>query len=188
MDNLSKGLKPLLKSMKTFRFKDDQFEYTEITHTRKVVRAILLNDKNQIALIKILGHDKFGFRDYYETPGGGIKPGETRYNALRREVEEEVGVSIKNIHFLARVVDYYNSIQRENDNYFYLCYVDQIKHQHLEEYESRLFDGIGWFSIDEAIEIYKATKITPISKLVIQRELPILYLAKKYLENIKNVR
>lgn len=171
--------------MKTFRFIDDQFENKGITHTRKVVRAILLNDKNEIALIKIHGHDTFGFRDYYETPGGGIKSKENRHAALRREIEEEVGVSIKNISFLARVIDYYNLIQRENDNYFYLCYVDQMTHQHLEEYETHLFEGLVWVSIDEAIKLYENTKITPISKLVVQRELPILYLAK---ENIKNVR
>ena len=76
-------------------------------------------------------------------------------------------------------------IQRENDNYFYLCYVDQMTHQHLEEYETHLFEGLVWVSIDEAIKLYENTKITPISKLVVQRELPILYLAK---ENIKNVR
>ena len=149
------------------------------------MRAILLNDENKIALIKIKGDDIFGHRDYFETPGGGIKLGETRYQALEREVEEEVGVNIKNIKFVARVIDFYNLINRRNDNYFYLCRVKGKVKQHLEEYEKILMKGIVWLDIDEAIKEYKNTLITPISKLVIQRELPILLLTKEYLKKYK---
>ena len=171
--------------MKTFYFEDDQFEKKEITHTRKVVRAILLNEENKIALIKIKGDDIFGHRDYFETPGGGIKLGETRHQALQREIEEEVGVNICDIKFIARVIDFYNLINRRNDNYFYLCRVKCKTEQHLEEYEKILMEGIVWFDIETAINKYKTTVITPISKLVIQRELPILFLTKEYLTKYK---
>ena len=172
-------------NMKTFRFIDDQFEKKEITHTRKVVRAIVVNSSFQIALIHIKCDDSFGHRDYYETPGGGMEKGENRYASLRREILEEVGVSIKNIHFLARVIDYYNLINRENDNYYYLCFVDEIYDTHLTDYEKTLFDSLVWVDIDSAIELYEKSNLTPIAHLVYQREMPILLLAKQYLENIK---
>ena len=171
--------------MNTIKFFDKEFPNEGFNHTRKIVRAIVFNDKKEIALIKLYGDDIFGHRDYYETPGGGINPKENRHKALEREIEEEVGVKISNIHFLARVIDFYNLIKRRNDNYFYICKVVENTHQNLEEYEKTLFVKVEWVSIDKAIEIYENTPKTPIANLVIQRELPILYLTKEYLKNIK---
>lgn len=171
--------------MKTLHFFDNEFENNGYTHTRKVVRALVYNSKKQVALIRLFGEGSFGHRDYHETPGGGINPNENRIPALRREIIEEIGVTIKNIHFLARVIDFYNLIKRKNDNYFYICEADEVVGQHLEDYEKRLFAEIVWVDIDEAIRIYETTKRTPIANLVIQRELPILYLAKEYLKNIR---
>ena len=51
---------------------DDQYDYTTITHTRSVARAILINDSNEVCLLHVEGKDDFGYRNYYETPGGGI--------------------------------------------------------------------------------------------------------------------
>lgn len=171
--------------MKTFYFVDDQFEIQNITHTRKIVRAILFNSKNEIALIKIKGDDIFGHRDYYETPGGGVNKNETRLNALRRELLEEVGVEIKNIKFIARVIDYYNLINRRNDNYYYLCEVSEYKEKHLEEYEKTIMEKVEWINITEAYHLFNSVKNTPIANLVKQRELPIIEIATKLFHKVK---
>ncbi|MCF0117739.1 MAG: NUDIX hydrolase, partial [Bacilli bacterium] len=71
--------------------KDDQYEDNGYNHERKVVRCILLNNKNEVCLEHIYDDDMFGHRDYYETPGGGIKEGEDLKSALKREIIEEIG-------------------------------------------------------------------------------------------------
>lgn len=63
----------------------------------------------------------------YEIPGGGIEAGETHFEALRREIREELGISIADntitefgaVHRIA-----YNSTRMEifdQMNYYYIC-------------------------------------------------------------------
>lgn len=161
---------------------DDQFENNGFNHTRKIVRAVILNEQNKVGAFKIYGDDIFGHRDYYELPGGGVKKGETLQQALRREVIEEVGVTIKDIRPIGRIIDYYNLINRQNDNHFYLCKIDQkLNDTHLEEYEKVLMHGMVWLDIDEMIELYNSVVNAKISTLVKNRELIILKEVKKML-------
>ena len=105
---------------KIFKFKDDQYMFKGVTHTREIVRAILIDENNNVCLEKLKDDDGFGPRDYYETPGGGIKPGESHDDALHREIREEVGYECEVLEHIADVHDYYNLINRKNYNYFYL--------------------------------------------------------------------
>jgi len=59
----------------------------EISNTmpRKAVRAILINDTGQIALLYI------GKFDLYTIPGGGVEGDENLEEALKREILEETG-------------------------------------------------------------------------------------------------
>ena len=74
---------------------DDQYSYDYIDHIRNVARAIVINDKNEIALIHVFGDDIFGHRDYFETPGGGVKDNELIEDAVLREILEEIGYKCK---------------------------------------------------------------------------------------------
>ena len=42
-------------------------------------------------MLKILGDDDFGHRDYVETPGGGVNENEDLKEAVVREIKEETG-------------------------------------------------------------------------------------------------
>ncbi|WP_420548592.1 NUDIX hydrolase [Curvivirga sp.] len=53
----------------------------------KIAAAVILNDANQILLVRKAGTDVF------MQPGGKIEPNEDALSALRREVEEELGIS-----------------------------------------------------------------------------------------------
>ena len=164
------------------KFKDDQYMFTGVTHTREIVRAILIDEYNNVCLEKLLDDDGFGPRDYYETPGGGIKKGESHEEALHREIEEEVGYKCEVLAHIADVHDYYNLIGRKNYNHFYLVRrLEKVK-QHLEPDEKLRISKIIWVPIDQAIKLYENMQNVLVGKIVKQRELPILKLAKEMLE------
>lgn len=165
-----------------FKFKDDQYPFKGVTHEREIVRAILIDENNNVCIEKIKDDDGFGPRDYYETPGGGIKPNETHEEALKREIEEEVGFKCEVICPIADVDDYYNLIFRKNHNHFYFVKRLEKVNQHLEPDEKIRIEKIIWVPIDEAIKLYENMQNVLVGKIVKQRELPILKLAKKMLE------
>ena len=66
---------------------DNQYDKSTITHTRKIASAVLINDKNEVCLLHVLGDDDFGHRDYYETPGGGVNENEEIDKAVIREIK-----------------------------------------------------------------------------------------------------
>ena len=168
------------------KFKDDQYMFKGVSHTREIVRAILLDENNNVCIEKLKDDDGFGPRDYYETPGGGIKSGESHIDALHREIEEEVGYKCEVIKHIADVHDYYNLIKRKNHNYFYLVRRKEKVEQRLEEDEKIRIEKIIWVPIDEAISLYENMQNVLVGKIVKQRELPILKLAKEMIENEEN--
>ena len=165
-----------------FKYKDDQYMFKGVNHTREVARAILLDEHNNVCLEYLLDDDGFGPRDYYETPGGGLKSGESHEQAIKREIEEEVGYECEIISFLGEVDDYYNLIYRKNHNYYYLVRRTNKVKQHLEEDEKIRISKIIWVPIDEAIRLYENMQNVLVGRLVKQRELPILRLAKTSLQ------
>jgi len=160
---------------------DDQYPQGQITHTRLISRGVLFNDKQEIALTKILEDDKFGHRDYYELPGGGLAVGEDPRQALMRELEEEVGYSCKIIAEIGEVSDYYNLIGRHNRNFYYLAQAINYVGQRLEEKEISRIEKIVWVPLETAIALYEQMAPTLISGLVRRRELPILLLVRQML-------
>ena len=65
--------------------------------TRDTARALVLDPKNRLLLIQyeaVMDVDPLrpGLRAFWFTPGGGLEEGETHEEALRRELEEEIGV------------------------------------------------------------------------------------------------
>lgn len=168
--------------MKTIlKLTDNEFAFTYIDHTRKVARAILINEKGEIALNKLHGEDKFGSRNYYETPGGGFKKYETSKQALHREIREETGYDIEILAPIGIVDDYYNLIHRHNKNYYYLCKTKLFLGKRLEEYEQSMIEKLVWVDIDTAIKLYEKMDVSPVARLVINRELPILKKVKEML-------
>ena len=166
-------------------FDDNEFPNNGYNHTRNIVRGIVYNDNFEIALIKLHTTDIFGERDLYETPGGGVEKGETLVNAFKREILEEVGVTVDCIEEIGRVVDYYNLIYRKNNNHFFLAHISGYEQKHWTKYESTLFEGVVFMSIDEAITAYHNSRDLPVNNIVRQRELPILKIAKRRLEKLK---
>lgn len=154
---------------------DEEYPKQEITHTRNIARAILLNDKNEVFLIHIVGDDEFGHRDYWETPGGGIEEGETPEQAVVREIMEETGYESEIICPIGIVSDYYNLIKRHNVGHFFLVRAKEGtgRISYTQE-EKRLFKDSGWYGLEKAEALYKSMDRDGIARLVMARELPVL--------------
>ena len=163
---------------------DDQYPHKQITHNRIITRGVILNDKNEVLLLHLVGDDIFGHRDLYETPGGGIKPNETLEESLLREIKEETGIETEIIKPIGYVSDYYNLIGRHNNNYYYLLRFKKQGENHLEDYEKTIIKGMDWYSIDKAIELYKNMNKDKLEILVSNRELPVMIEVKRLIETI----
>ena len=96
-----------------------------------------------------------------------------------RELDEEIGYRCEVIRELGIVNDYYNMIHRKNENHYYLCRVKEITNVHHVSKGDDYIKDIIWLDIDEAIERYHNLNDYGLEKLVKNRELPILYEAKK---------
>lgn len=156
------------------KLKDDQYTYTYIDHSRHIARAILINEKNEVCLLKLLGDDDFGHRDYVETPGGGININETPSQAVIREVKEETGCESEIIDIIGIVEDYYNLIHRHNINYYFLVKVKSYGTQKLEEQEKTIIKDLIWVDFNKAISLYENMNKEKLEILVARRELPII--------------
>jgi dUTP pyrophosphatase len=97
---------------------------------RETVRAIIINS-NQI----LLCYSSY-FNDY-TFPGGGIKAFESHYDALKRELKEELGATeIVISDFYTKVSELKYSFNEKNDiylqtSYYYMCQILKTKEQEL---------------------------------------------------------
>ncbi len=171
-----------MNEIEIVRFKDTEFPFNGHTHTRKIVRAFVFNDKNEIGIIHIERNDIFGNCKYYETTGGGVKEDEDNISAIKREIEEEVGYFVTDIKPIIRIIDEYNLINRINDQIYYVCKICGECETHREQYETEWFKDVSFFSIDEVIEIYsKMSKEKGLVRLVGIRELTAIEKVKESL-------
>lgn len=75
---------------------------TSIRYTnRPTVKVVIKNDSKVLILNKGL------------LPGGGINPGESDQDAITRELQEELGVTVKDVQGIGTVVQYRNLLEKK---------------------------------------------------------------------------
>jgi len=97
---------------------------------RKSARAVLLNDNGEMATQYLTNYA------YHKLPGGGVDPGETTEEALKREVLEEVGCECEIIEPIGITIEYRNKYNMLHISYAYSAKViGEIGEPALEEGE-----------------------------------------------------
>lgn len=152
-------------------YDDASEQYTGLAYRiRKASRAVVINDRDEIALLFVTNGN------YHKLPGGGIKDGETIYEALKREVEEEVGTLIEDIKELGITIEYRNNEELLQLSYGYTAKATgDLKDPMYTDEE--INDGfvLRWVPIKIAIEILKQDMpANDKGKFIQQRDLEFL--------------
>lgn len=162
---------------------DEEWPFTYTDHDREIVRAIVFDEKGYFYFVRAERDDDFGRATLIETSGGGVEKGEDLLAAIERELQEELGASVEVLCKIGVVSDYYNLIHRHNINNYYLCKAVSFGEKNLMPDEIEEFHlSTLKLTYEEAIQEYERRACTKIGRLVANRELPILRLAKMMLE------
>lgn len=168
---------------------DTEWPFTYTSHDRMIVRAIVVDDAGAFYFVRAERDDDFGRATLIETSGGGVEDGEVLSSAIRRELNEELGVQVDILCKIGIVSDYYNLIHRHNINHYYLCKITAFGERHLmpDEIDSFHLSTLK-LSYAEAENEYTLRASTPIGRLIANRELPILHRAKQILDAGERMR
>ncbi|HHY96543.1 MAG TPA: NUDIX domain-containing protein [Acholeplasma sp.] len=167
---------------------EEGLENQEIHKKRVTVRGVIQQGNKVLMVYSPL------FKDY-TFPGGGVKDNETLEDALKRELEEELGAKkVYNISPIGFVEEKRYGVSGSNHVYhqtsfYFTCKIDQLGEQKLEsrEYEHGVIPT--WVEIKEAILVNEKTiKEAPRNKgmkTVLPRENAVLKYLLRGLEDEK---
>jgi len=115
---------------------------------RRAARAVLLNSKNEVAIIYVAkGH-------YYKLPGGGLEGNERFTQALKRELLEEVGANIEIIDSIGMIKEYRDDYEQLQISCAFLCKViGEIHTPNLTYLEKEMGFECQWVPLNDAISL-----------------------------------
>jgi 8-oxo-dGTP diphosphatase len=102
---------------------------------KQVVAALIVRDPDEVLICQRTKHQPMPLK--WEFPGGKIEHGEAPWNALRRELNEELGIDAKIGDEVARIKYQYNNRGSIELRFFV---VQEFK----GEIENRIFREVKW--------------------------------------------
>ncbi len=114
---------------------------------REVVRAVVFDEERNVGLIHV------GTLNFHQLPGGGIETGESKEEALRREIIEELGCKIEILSEIGQIDEYRDYKSTLQQNYCYICRVIGKKGKPSPtEGELKYGCDLLWLPINEAVK------------------------------------
>ena len=133
---------------------------------RQSIRAILLTPEKDILLIRIR-HPDTGER-YWITPGGGLEPGETIEEGLRRELREELGLDrfvIGPLVWQRQHTFNWAGKRIHQDEKYYIVHVNRFEPEMSDTKEAKILDRFHWWPLNELPQ--SSERLTPLSLIEI---------------------
>ncbi len=145
---------------------------------RKAARAVVIDDKNNIALLYV------SKENYYKLPGGGVKGSEDIVVALERECIEEIGSRIEVIREIGFIIEFRKSFALKQVSFCY--FAKQIGEKGTPSYTEEELENrfkLLWLPYNEALELLttNTAKNEECRNYIVPRDLTILKVAKEHL-------
>ncbi len=109
-------------------------------------RAIVLNDRNEIALMHT------GVYEIHKLPGGTIEADETPEETCRRECAEEVGYDVEIVQELGYIDEYKDKRREHRRSYCYVVRTTSHVGQQLSHFEEEGKFELIWAPLSQAIK------------------------------------
>ncbi len=110
------------------------------------IGAVILNKEGKFLLIK-RGKDSKNEVGKWGFPGGAMELGESMADTIKREIKEELGISIKPLKTLAPIN---HRIPNEKQHWVAVPYISQLTKGTPKILEPHKISEMGWFSLKEA--------------------------------------
>jgi ADP-ribose pyrophosphatase YjhB (NUDIX family) len=159
--------------------KDNEYpEDKSILEIRHASRAIIFDENNLISILFVARHN------YHKLPGGGIEEGESRVDALLREIKEEAGCEMEVTSELGEVLEFRSKWNLKQISFCYLGKVISKGEPNFTEKELKNGFQLIWVSLAEAISRLEKDKPEDYEGGFIQkRDLILLKKAKETIDN-----
>jgi 8-oxo-dGTP pyrophosphatase MutT (NUDIX family) len=152
---------------------DDLIQYTN----RPTVKVLIKKDDKLLILNE-------GF-----LPGGGINQGESDQDAIKRELQEELGVTVKDIQIIGTVVQYRNLLDRKYIINGYTATLETAGGTTNPQDEGEAQFTILWLTQEEAFvyfaESIEKAKLKPMDDDAYQGKLYNMMTTYEFLKNIR---